>query len=134
MIAESKEKAMKEAAKYYEENLKMFGELRLARGLTDEQIEAMRDPKRAPFANLPGIDGAVASGGFMCGPPDLIIEQLKAVEARYPGLERVNMSMPLGVPLNMWLEQHERLAKEVMPAFKGAARAKAAKVEPATVK
>ncbi|MET0568799.1 MAG: LLM class flavin-dependent oxidoreductase [Hyphomicrobiaceae bacterium] len=134
MIAESKEKAMKEAAKYYEENLKMFGELRLARGMTDEQIEAMRDPRRAPFANLPGIDGAVASGGFMCGPPDLIIEQLKAVEKQYPGLDRVNMSMPVGVPLNMWLEQHERLAKEVMPAFKGAARAKAAKAEPATVK
>ncbi|NJO21952.1 MAG: hypothetical protein HC868_02140 [Sphingomonadales bacterium] len=35
-----------------------------------------------------------------------------------PGLDRVNMSMPVGVPLNMWLEQHERLTKEVMPAFK----------------
>ena len=26
----------------------MFGELRLVRALTDEQIEIMRDPKRAP--------------------------------------------------------------------------------------
>jgi hypothetical protein len=34
------------------------------------------------------------------------------------GLDRVNMSTPLGVPLNMWLERRERLAKEVMPAFK----------------
>jgi hypothetical protein len=25
--------------------------------------------------------------------------------------------MPVGVPLNLWLEQHERLAKDVMPAF-----------------
>lgn len=132
MIAESKEKAMREAAKYYEENLKMFGELRLVRALSDEQIDAMRDPKRAPFANLPGIEGAVASGGFMCGPADLIIEQLKAVEKRYPGLERVNMSMPLGVPLNLWLEQHERFAKEVMPAFKGTAKTKSQ--QPATVK
>jgi hypothetical protein len=29
------------------------------------------------------------------------------------------MSMPVGVPLSMWLDQHDRLAKEVMPAFKG---------------
>jgi alkanesulfonate monooxygenase SsuD/methylene tetrahydromethanopterin reductase-like flavin-dependent oxidoreductase (luciferase family) len=135
MIAETREKAMKAVAKYYEENLKMFGELRLVRALSDEQIEAMRDPKRAPSANLPGIEGAVASGGFMCGPPDQIIEQLKAVEKRYPGLERVNMSMPLGTPLNLWLEQHERLAKEVMPAFKtGAARSARGAPQPATVK
>ena len=53
-----------------------------------------------------------------------IIEHLKAVEKRYPGLDRVNMSMPVGMPLNLWLEQHERLAKEVMPAFKTAAKSR----------
>jgi hypothetical protein len=35
---------MREAAPHYEENMKMFGELRLLRALTDEQIAAMRDP------------------------------------------------------------------------------------------
>ena len=34
-IAKSREDAMREAAKYYEENMKMFGELRLVRALTD---------------------------------------------------------------------------------------------------
>ncbi|MCW5745266.1 MAG: LLM class flavin-dependent oxidoreductase [Alphaproteobacteria bacterium] len=124
MIAETREKAMQQVAKYYEENMKMFGELRLVRALTDEQIAAMRDPKLARTVKLPGIEEAEASGGFLCGPPELIIEKLKAVERAYPGLERVNMSMPVGVPLNMWLEQHERLAKEVMPAFKGSATRK----------
>lgn len=118
MIAESREKAMQLVGKYYEENLKMFGELRLVRSLSEQQIEAMRNPKLAATTKLPGIEDAVASGGFLCGPADLIIEQLKAIEKKYPGLNRVNMSMPLGVPLNMWLEQHERFAKEVMPAFK----------------
>ena len=122
MIAETREKAMQAVAKYYEENMKMFGELRLVRGLTDEQIAAMRDPKLAKTVKLPGIAEAEASGGFMCGPADLIIEKLKAVEKKYPGLERVNMSMPVGTPLNLWLEQHERLAKEVMPAFKRSAK------------
>jgi len=119
MIAETREKAMQQVAKYYEENLKMFGELRLVKSLSDEQIAAMRDPKLARNVKLPTIHDAEESGGFLCGPPDLIIEKLKVIEKKYPGLERVNMSMPVGVPLNMWLDQHERLAKQVMPAFRG---------------
>jgi alkanesulfonate monooxygenase SsuD/methylene tetrahydromethanopterin reductase-like flavin-dependent oxidoreductase (luciferase family) len=117
-LADTQEKAIKEAAKYYEENLKMFGPLRLVRSLSDEQIEAMSDPKRAPTAGLPTIERAVARGGFLCGPPELIIEQLKALEGKYPGLERVGMSHPVGTPQKVILEQLEWFAKEVMPAFK----------------
>ena len=47
----------------------MFGELRLVRAMTDEQIEIMRDPKRAPTAKLPRIEDAVAAGGFLTGSP-----------------------------------------------------------------
>ena len=43
-IASSREQAIREAAPHYEENMKMFGELRLVRALTDEQIAAMREP------------------------------------------------------------------------------------------
>ena len=120
LIAESREAGMREAAKYYEENMKMFGELRLVRAMTDEQIEIMRDRKRAPTAKLPRIEDAVKAGGFLTGTPDDIIAQLKAVEARYPGLDRVTCSMAIGVPLNVALEQLQRFAEEVMPAFKGA--------------
>ena len=117
-LADTQEQAIKEAAKYYEENLKMFGPLRLVRNLSDDQIEAMGDPKRAPTAGLPTIDRAVESGGFLCGPPELIIEQLKAVEAEYPGLNRVSVGQPAGAPQKVILEQLEWFAKEVMPAFK----------------
>ena len=44
-IAPSREQAMREVAPHYEENMKMFGELRLVRALTGEQIAAMRDPR-----------------------------------------------------------------------------------------
>src|SRR5438270_9691293 len=64
-IADSREQGMREAAKYYEENLKMFGPLRLVRALTDEQIEIMADPVRAPYAKLPRIEDAVNRGGFL---------------------------------------------------------------------
>ncbi|HUS98319.1 MAG TPA: LLM class flavin-dependent oxidoreductase [Hyphomicrobiaceae bacterium] len=117
-IAASREAGMREAGIYYEENMKMFGELRLSRAITDEQIAAMRDPKLVASTKLPRIEDAVAAGGFLTGTADDIIEQLKAVEAKFPGLERVSCSMPLGTPLNVALEQLERFAKEVMPAFK----------------
>ena len=92
--------------------------MRLVRSLSDDQIEAMGDPKRAPTAGLPTIDRAVERGGFLCGPPELIIEQLKAVEAEYPGLDRGSVGQPAGAPQKVILEQLEWFAKEVMPAFK----------------
>ena len=119
-IAKDRETGMREAGKYYEENMKMFGELRLVRALTDEQIAAMRDPRLAVNTKLPRIEDAVKAGGFLAGSPADIVEQLKTVEARYPGLERVSCSLPLGTPLSVALEQLERFAKEVMPAFRGA--------------
>jgi alkanesulfonate monooxygenase SsuD/methylene tetrahydromethanopterin reductase-like flavin-dependent oxidoreductase (luciferase family) len=115
-IAKSREEGMREAAKYYEENLKMFGELRLVRALSDEQIAAMRS--RAPTMKLPTIEDAVKAGGFLTGPPDDIVAQLKAVEKRYPHLDRVTCSMSIGVPLNVALEQLQQFAEEVIPAFK----------------
>jgi alkanesulfonate monooxygenase SsuD/methylene tetrahydromethanopterin reductase-like flavin-dependent oxidoreductase (luciferase family) len=119
-LAESREAAMRAAAPYYEENMKMFGELRLVRAITEQQIAAMRDPRLVPGTPLPRIEDAVKAGGFLAGTPADIVEQLKAVEKRYPGLQRVSCSMALGTPLSVALEQLERFAKEVMPAFRPA--------------
>ncbi len=116
-IADSREEGIRQAGKYYEENMKMFGELRLVRALTDEQIEIMRDPRRAPTAKLPRIEDAIRAGGVLCGTPEQIVEHLKAIEARYPGLDRVSVSLSVGVPKSLCLEQLERFATEVMPAF-----------------
>ena len=116
-LGDTQEKAMKEAAKYYEENLKMFGPLRLVRSLSDEQIDILGDPQRAPQAGLPTIERAVERKGFLCGPPELIIQELQALEEQYPGLDRVGMSHPVGTPQRVILEQLEWLSKEVMPAF-----------------
>ncbi|MAP37411.1 MAG: LLM class flavin-dependent oxidoreductase [Chloroflexota bacterium] len=117
-IAETKEKAMEEVAGYYEENLKMFGPLRLVRALSDEQIEIMSDPSRAPTADLPRVEDAVAAGGVLAGPPDLIIQQLKELEKLYPGLDRVSVSHPMGTPETVITEQLQQFSEEVMPAFK----------------
>ena len=117
-IAPTREQGIKEAGKYFEENLKMFGPLRLTRPLTDEQIKNISDPKRAPYAGLPTMEEAVDTGAFLCGPPGQIIEQLKHVEERYPGLQRVSVGHPVGAPQSIILEQLQRFAEEVMPAFR----------------
>jgi hypothetical protein len=102
---------------YYEEIMKMFGSA-LVRALSDEQIAAMRDPRLAATTKLPRIEDAVKAGGFLAGTPADIIEQLKALEKRYPGLDRISCGMALGTPLAVALEQLDRFAKEVMPAFR----------------
>src|SRR6516164_4074184 len=122
-MADSREQGMREAAKYYEENMKMFGELRLVRALSEAQIELMRDPKRAPTAKLPRIEDAVTAGGFLCGNASDLIAHLKALEKKYPALDRVSVSLSVGVPEAVALQQLERFAKEVMPAFQGNAAA-----------
>ena len=49
-----------------------------------------------------------------------MIEHIKALEKKYPGLDRISVSLSVGVPEKVALEQLDRFAKEVMPAFKGA--------------
>ena len=78
----------------------------------------MSDPSRAPTADLPSAEDAARNGGFLAGPPGLIIEQLKKLEATYPGLERVGVSHPVGTPQSVILEQMQQFAEEVMPAFR----------------
>jgi hypothetical protein len=97
-IADTEEKAMREAAPLYEENLKMFGPLRLTRGLSDEQIRDISDPERAPNAGLPTIQEAVKAVHSCAVPPMRLIERLTELGERYPGLRRVTVSQPIGAP------------------------------------
>jgi len=117
-MGKDKADSINRARKYYEENMKMFGELRLVRAMTDEQVEIMRDPKRAPTANLPKIEDAVAAGGFLAGGKQEVIDHLKSLEEKYPALDRISVSLSVGVPKAEALEQLQRFAEEVMPAFK----------------
>ena len=116
-MASSKEKAISQASKYFEENLKMFAPLRLVRSLSDEKIAAMSNPSLAPTAGLPTIEQSVAAGGFLCGTPEMIIDTLKELENRYPGLERISVSHPIGTTHKLILDKLVWFASDVMPAF-----------------
>jgi hypothetical protein len=47
-----------------------------------------------------------------------IAEQLMEIQHKYPGLEVVNVGQPVGTPEAVILEQLDRFAAQVMPAFK----------------
>jgi alkanesulfonate monooxygenase SsuD/methylene tetrahydromethanopterin reductase-like flavin-dependent oxidoreductase (luciferase family) len=116
-IAETEAKAIEEARPFFEENMKMFAPLGFVRGLSDEQISAIADPKKARSAGLPTLEQAVAAGSWLCGPPELIIEKLQDLQDRYPGLEEINVGQVIGTPQRVILEQLEIFANEVMPVF-----------------
>jgi hypothetical protein len=57
-------------------------------------------------------------GSWFAGTPEQLIEHLKKLEARYPGMEHINLSTSIGTPRSVMLEQFQRVAEEVMPAFR----------------
>ena len=117
-IAETPERAIEDCRKYFQENMKMFGPLGFVRGLTDEQISALGDPKRIHSAGLPPLEQAVEEGSWLIGTPETITEKLMMIQDQYPGLEEINIGLPVGTPQKVLIEQLEQFAEEVMPAFK----------------
>lgn len=96
----------------------MFAPLGFVRGLTDDQIEALGDPDRVYTANLPTLEQGVEGGSWLIGTPEQVTEQLMGIQKQYPGLEEINVGMPVGTPQSVIIEQLEQFAEEVMPAFK----------------
>ena len=117
-IAETEDKAVSEARDFFEENMKMFAPLGFVRGLTNDQIDAVGDPRRARAAGLPTVEDGVRAGSWLCGPPEIITEKLMDIQARYPGLQQINVGSVVGTPQSVILEQLEAFGKEVMPNFK----------------
>jgi alkanesulfonate monooxygenase SsuD/methylene tetrahydromethanopterin reductase-like flavin-dependent oxidoreductase (luciferase family) len=130
-LADSEEAAIREATPFFEENLKMFAPLGFVRGLTDDQIAAAADPRRARSAGLPTLRDAVQAGAWLVGPPARVVEQLQELEARFPGLERVNVGQPVGTPERVIVEQLDWFARDVMPAFTSRSSAPATGAAPA---
>jgi alkanesulfonate monooxygenase SsuD/methylene tetrahydromethanopterin reductase-like flavin-dependent oxidoreductase (luciferase family) len=116
-IADSEAQAIKEATPFFEENIKMFAPLGFVRGLTPEQIEAVADPKRARQAGLPTLEQAARAGAWFIGTPERVTERLLELQDKYPGLETINVGLPVGTPQRFILEQLERFAQQVMPKF-----------------
>jgi alkanesulfonate monooxygenase SsuD/methylene tetrahydromethanopterin reductase-like flavin-dependent oxidoreductase (luciferase family) len=117
-IADSEEQAIREATPYFEEWLKMFAPLGFVPGLSDEQVRAIADPALARQTQLPTLAAAVKNGAWLVGPPERIVERLQEIQDRLPGLAEVHVGQVVATQQRVILEQLERFAREVMPAFK----------------
>lgn len=119
-LAETRQKAIREATPLYEEYVKMFAPLGFVRGLNEAQIEAIGRRGQWSTARIPTLEDAIAAGAWYCGPPEGCVAYLQELQEKYPGLEHVNVNSSMGTPEAVMLEQLEWFAQEVMPAFKGA--------------
>ena len=115
-IAENREKAIEKARPYFEEAMKFAAPLGLMR-LEPEQINAVADPRLRRGVELPSLEAAVESGTWLCGSTDDVINHLKSAEAKYPGVERINLGSVMGMPREVFKDQLSRFASDVMPAF-----------------
>jgi alkanesulfonate monooxygenase SsuD/methylene tetrahydromethanopterin reductase-like flavin-dependent oxidoreductase (luciferase family) len=120
-LADTKKQAIAEMTPFYEEHVKMFGPLGFVPGLTPEKVKVTQGRGGWYEAGVPDLQHFIDLGAWFAGTPDELIERLKDLEARYPGMELINLSCSMGTPLSVMLEQYERLAKEVMPHFGGGA-------------
>jgi hypothetical protein len=59
----------------------------------------------------------IKAGSWLVGPPEYIVETLLDIQHRWPGLTEVNIGHPVGTPKQVVLDNLERFAAEVMPAF-----------------
>jgi alkanesulfonate monooxygenase SsuD/methylene tetrahydromethanopterin reductase-like flavin-dependent oxidoreductase (luciferase family) len=116
-LAETREKAIREATPWFEEHVKMFAPLGFVPGLTEAQVHASADRGGWNAAGIPSLTDFAKTGAWFCGPPEELVALLQGLQDKYPALEYVNVSSSMGTPKAVMLEQLAWFAREVMPAF-----------------
>jgi alkanesulfonate monooxygenase SsuD/methylene tetrahydromethanopterin reductase-like flavin-dependent oxidoreductase (luciferase family) len=117
-LAKSREQAIREITPFYEEHVKMFAPLGFVPGITPPQVAAVARRGGWAEAGVPTVEHFMKLGAWFAGTPAQLIEHLKSLEARFPGMEHINLSTSLCTPKAVMLEQFQMLSEEVMPAFR----------------
>ena len=82
---------------------------------TSRAAPGARPARRRRSRRLPRASKQKA---WFCGPPKHVIEGIKSIEAKYPGLEHFMIHWAEGLSPAEFKEQLKWFAKDVMPAFK----------------
>jgi len=118
-LAKTREQAIKEMTPFYEEHVKMFAPLGFVPGINPMQVEAVAKRGNWAQADVPTIEHYMKLGAWFAGTPQQLVERIQELNARYPGMEHINLSTSLTTPKAVMLEQFQWVAEEVMPHFKG---------------
>ena len=113
-LANTTEEAIRRIEPYHDERYKWFAPFGFVR-YADENGRPWGTPG-AP-ARMPTIRDGVEQRAWLCGPPSLVIEQIREFEARYPGLDQMMIHWAEGMPPAEFKEQLRWFARDVMPAF-----------------
>jgi alkanesulfonate monooxygenase SsuD/methylene tetrahydromethanopterin reductase-like flavin-dependent oxidoreductase (luciferase family) len=114
-LAETVEEAIRRIEPAHDERYKWFAPFGFVR-YADEQGRPWGTPGTP--TKVPTIRDGVQQRAWLCGPPKLVIEQIKEFEARYPGLDQMMIHWAEGMSPKDFKEQLRWFAREVMPAFK----------------
>jgi alkanesulfonate monooxygenase SsuD/methylene tetrahydromethanopterin reductase-like flavin-dependent oxidoreductase (luciferase family) len=118
-LADSPAKALREITPLYEEHAKMFAPLGFLPGVTKDQIAAIGRRGGWAAADVPSVEHYMKMGAWYAGTPEGLVAYLKELETRYPGMEYINLSTPMGTPQAIMLEQFQWVSEAVMPHFRG---------------
>jgi alkanesulfonate monooxygenase SsuD/methylene tetrahydromethanopterin reductase-like flavin-dependent oxidoreductase (luciferase family) len=116
-LAESRAKAIREVTPYFEEHVKMFGPLGFVPGITPAQLAASTKRGGWGAAGVPTVEHYMKNGSWYAGPPEELAAWLRELQSRFPGLEHVNVSLSMGTPEKVMLEQLAWFGKEILPSF-----------------
>jgi len=114
-LADTRKEAIRRVEPYHDERYKWFAPFGFVR-YADEHGRPWGTPG-AP-ARQPTMRDGVDQKAWLCGPPSLVIEQIREFEARYPGLDQMMIHWAEGMPPEEFKEQLRWFARDVMPAFK----------------
>jgi alkanesulfonate monooxygenase SsuD/methylene tetrahydromethanopterin reductase-like flavin-dependent oxidoreductase (luciferase family) len=117
-LADSRAKALQAITPLYEEHAKMFAPLGFLPGVTPEQIAAIGKRGGWAAAGVPTVEHYMKMGAWFAGTPEELVAYLKELEGRYPGMEHINLSTPIGTPQQMMLDQFQWVSEAVMPHFR----------------
>jgi alkanesulfonate monooxygenase SsuD/methylene tetrahydromethanopterin reductase-like flavin-dependent oxidoreductase (luciferase family) len=114
-LADSEAEAMRRVEPAHDERYKWFAPFGFVR-YADEQGRTWGTPG-AP-AEVPKLAEGVKQKAWFCGPPRHVIDGIKSIESKYPGLEHFMIHWAEGIGPKEFKEQLRWFAKDVMPAFR----------------
>jgi len=114
-LADTQAEAVRRVEPAHDERYKWFAPFGFVR-YADEQGRTWGTPG-AP-ARTPNLRDGIEQKAWFCGPPKQVIEGIKSIEAKYPGLEHFMIHWAEGIPPREFKEQLHWFAQEVMPAFR----------------
>jgi alkanesulfonate monooxygenase SsuD/methylene tetrahydromethanopterin reductase-like flavin-dependent oxidoreductase (luciferase family) len=114
-LADTTEEAIRRVEPAHDERYKWFAPFGFVR-YADEQGRTWGTPG-AP-ARTPNLRDGIQQKAWFCGPPSHVIEGIKSIEAKYPGLDQFMIHWAEGIPPKEFKEQLRWFAREVMPAFR----------------